>query len=80
MLEQPLVFKSTAEFMVEIEALVKDKRVSYIDAVVLYCDINQIEIETAASIIKSSVKMKAKIQDDAEELNLLPRSRKLPID
>jgi len=66
--------------MVEIEALVKDKRVSYIDAVVLYCDINQIEIETAASIIKSSVKMKAKIQDDAEELNLLPRSRKLPID
>ena len=48
MLEQSLVFKSTAEFMVEIEALVKEKRVSYIDAVVLYCDLNQIEIETAA--------------------------------
>jgi hypothetical protein len=40
---------------------------------------NGIEIETAASLIKSSSKIKAKIQNEAEEMNYLPRSAKLPI-
>lgn len=65
--------------MNEIDKLSAEKRISYLDAVLLYCETNQIEIETAASLIKGSTKMKARIQDDAEDLNFLPRTRKLPI-
>lgn len=79
MIENNLKLKTPTEFMIEIDKVVQDKKISYIDAVIFYCEQNNIEIETAASLIKSSAKMKAKIQDDAEELNFLPRTRKLPI-
>lgn len=79
MIEDNLKLKTPTEFMIEIDKIVQDKKISYIDAVIFYCENNNIEIETAASLIKSSAKMKAKIQDDAEELNFLPRTRKLPI-
>jgi len=75
-----IVFKSAADFMSEIENVVREKKVTHLEAVLLYCEDKGVEIETAASIIKSSVKMKARIQDDAEEMNMLPKSRKLPID
>ena len=71
--------RSPTKFMQEIEKLVAEKRMEYIDAVVMYCQQNDIEIETAASLIKGSAKMKAKIQNEAEENNYLPKSRKLPI-
>lgn len=80
MSDEILVFKSASDFMAEIEVVVKEKRITHLEAVLLYCEEKGIEIETAASLIKSSVKMKARIQDDAEELNMLPKSRKLPID
>jgi len=51
----------------------------YIEAVMYYCNENDIEIETAAALIKGSAKMKAKIQFEAENLNYLPKSGKLPI-
>jgi hypothetical protein len=79
-MSEEIVFKSASDFMAEIEAVVRLKKVTHLEAVLLYCEEKGIEIETAASIIKSSVKMKARIQDDAEELNMLPKSRKLPID
>lgn len=71
--------KTPTDFMVEIEKLVIDKRLNYIDAVVLFCEQQGMEIETAASLIKGSVKMKAKVQNDAEDLNYLPKTRKLPL-
>lgn len=80
MIEENLTgLKTPTEFMSEIDKIVIEKRISYLDAVIFYCESNQIEIETAASLIKGSAKMKARIQDDAEELNFLPRTRKLPI-
>jgi len=71
--------KTPAQFMLEIDALVTDKKMEYIEAVIYYCEKNNIEIETAASLIKGSAKMKAKIQNEAEDLNYLPKTRKLPI-
>lgn len=63
----------------DIEVLTKELRVNYIDAVMHYCEANNLEIETIASLIKSNVKMKAKLQEEAEELNYLPKRAKLPI-
>jgi hypothetical protein len=71
--------RSSTEFIKEIEQLVSDKKCEYMDAVILYCEQHDIEIETAASIIKSSSKVKARIQMEAEELNFLPKTAKLPI-
>lgn len=63
----------------KIEDIVKKKRVSYIDAIVLYCANTGFEIELTAKLI--SPNLRSKIQIEAEGLNFLPKSktRKLPI-
>lgn len=71
--------RTPSQFMQEIDKLVEEKGMDYIEAVLMYCEENDIEIETAASLIKNSAKMKAKVQLEAENLNYLPRSGKLPI-
>lgn len=71
--------KTLKDFQREIEHIVKTKRVDYMDAVLLYCSLTGLEIETAGQLIKSSAKMKALIQDEAEQLNYLPKSAKLPL-
>lgn len=71
--------KSSSEFIKDIEQFVLDKKCDYMDAIILYCEQHEIEIESVASIIKSSAKIKARVQQEAEELNYLPKSAKLPI-
>jgi len=75
-----MVSKLTPQtFCQEIESLVVELRTDYMDAVVHYCEKNNIELETAASIIKSNNKFKAIIQNEGEDLNLLPKTAKLPL-
>ena len=76
---QDLNFVSIVEFSKEIEDLVKHKKMEYIDAVVYFCEKTGVDIETAASLIKSNAKLKALIQDEAEHLNYLPKTQKLPL-
>lgn len=76
---QDLNFVSTVEFSKEIDDLVKYKKMEYIDAVVYFCEKTGVDIETAASLIKGNAKLKALIQDEAEQLNYLPKTQKLPI-
>ncbi|NBX73518.1 hypothetical protein EB118_16490 [bacterium] len=71
--------KSVKDFQEEIDKLVKNKGMEYIEAVVYFCETTGLEIESAASLIKSSAKMKAVIQNEAEHLNYLPKSARLPI-
>ena len=71
--------KSSADFVKEIDKLAAVKSLTYFDAVMHYCEINNIEVETAASLIKQSAVLKAKIQLEAENLNLVRRSGRLPI-
>lgn len=63
----------------EIERIVIDCGTDYIDAIVHYCQKNDIEVETVASIVKSSGKLKSRLQAEGEQLNFLPRSARLPI-
>ena len=76
---QDLNFVSIVEFTKEIEKLVLEKRMEYIDAVMYFCDKNGVDIETAASLIKSNAKLKASIQVEAENLNYLPKTKQLPL-
>lgn len=70
---------STDQFYKDIENLVRSHNLKYIDAVVHYCEKNDIEIEVAASLIKSNFRIKSVVQSEGEELNFLPRTAKLPI-
>ena len=69
---------TTEKFTKEIERIVSSFNLEYMDAVIYYCEKNNIEIETAASIIRSNLKIKSKLQLEAENLNFLPKSAKLP--
>lgn len=66
-------------FAEQIELIVKEKRIDYIDAVVYYCETSGIDIETAADLIKSNAKLKVKVRLSAEESNYLPKTASLPI-
>lgn len=71
--------KSSSDFVKEIDKLAVSKNLTYFEAVMHYCETNNIEVETAASLIKQSVVLKSKIQIEAENLNLVRRSSRLPI-
>ena len=61
---------NSKEFSLIIEDLVKEhKELSYVDAIVKYCDENNIEIETTARLITKQ--LKEKIQHQSAQLNLL---------
>jgi hypothetical protein len=71
--------KTLKDFQREIDQLAFEKRIDFMEAVLLYCELTGMEIEVAGSLIKSSAKMKARIQDEAEALNFFPKTTKLPI-
>jgi 16S rRNA G1207 methylase RsmC len=68
------------EMIQEIEALVKKRNLEYIDAVIYYCEKNDLEVETMAEIIKQNSAIKSKIQIEAENLKMVRRtSARLPL-
>ena len=72
--------KVPMEMIQEIEALVKKRNLEYIDAVIYYCEKNDLEVETMAEIIKQNSAMKSKIQIEAENLKMVRRtSARLPL-
>ena len=73
----PLQTQSSAEFYTKIVKLVEDTKLSYMDAVMHYCDLNNMEPETAAQLVNT--KLKAQIREEAATLNSLPKTAKLPL-
>ena len=64
-------------FMENIENLVQQTKMTYIDAVMHYCEENKLEPETASKMIGG--KLKQNIQEEAEDLHLIERTSKLPL-
>lgn len=64
-------------FAMNIEKIVKEKDLNYIDAITHFCDSNALEIEAITGLINHS--LKAKIAMDAAGLNLIPKSNTLPL-
>lgn len=65
-------FLSKDKFAEEIESLVLKSKMSYIDAIVQYCDDNSIEIETVNKLVNKP--LKEKIRWEATELNYLKKT------
>ena len=73
-------FFCPSRFAQEIESLViKNADMNYIDAIVHFCDLNSIDLESVPKLI--SKPLKEKIKYEAMELNFLKRSSraKLPL-
>ena len=56
-----------------------NNNVEYIDAVVTWCNKNNLDIEVVAGAIKKDPVIKAKLQADAENLNFIKCGASLPI-
>jgi hypothetical protein len=68
------------EFTMIIEDMVSRMRMSYLDALTHYAEINSIEVETVGALVKSSHVLKAKLASESEEMRLIQSSgNKLPI-
>ena len=65
------------KFAKAIEDLVARTDYNHIEAIVEYCKDTGLEIEVASSLVNSN--LKAKIELDAQEANMLPKSARLPI-
>ena len=72
-------FLCSAQFAQDIEAIVKDNNLGYIDAIVQYCEKNAIDVESVPKLI--SKPLKEKLKWEATELNFLKRTSraKLPL-
>ena len=63
---------NSKKFALTIEGMVKEKRISYMDAILKFCDENEIDPSSVGSLINKS--LKEKIQLEAERLNLIENS------
>mgnify|MGYP005721547189 FL=1 len=74
-----LEIMNVSKFSKIIEEVVIDKRIPYMDAIVWYCERNEMEVEVAAKLLNGIIK--AKIEAEAIDLNFLstPKGSKLPI-
>ena len=67
-------FISREKFSTEIENLVMENKMNYIDAIVEYCQANDIDLESVGKLV--SKPHKERIKCDAIELNYLRASSK----
>jgi len=76
-MEQKLSLSTPKIFTLEIEKIAKEKEISHMDAVLLYCDKEGIEPDSVGSLISKA--LKEKIEANARDLNFLPKQAQLPI-
>jgi hypothetical protein len=65
------------EFSELIEKLNDELGTGYMDAITHHCEETGLEIEIAATLITPA--LKSKIREEAQEINLLKKTDKLPI-
>jgi hypothetical protein len=66
-----------SDFSLLIETISTDKRISKMEAILWHCEQTGLEVDVASKLLTSALKVK--IRDEAQELNLLKRTSKLPI-
>jgi len=74
---EELAVMTPKKFAIKIEQIVSKGGITYMDAILDYCEKNQMEPDAVAPLI--SKPLKEKIEADARELNFLPRVATLPI-
>ena len=65
-------FLTPQKFAMEIEKIVSEEELNYIDAICHYCEKNGLEIESVTKLI--SKPLKEKLRFDAQELNFMKKT------
>ena len=65
------------QFSLLIEQIAEQLRCSRMDAILEHCKESGLEIEVASTLVSTA--LKAKIRDEAQELNLIKKTSKLPL-
>ncbi len=63
---------TAAKFSQEVEQIAFDNSMNYIDAIVHYCETNEIEVESVPKLI--SKPLKEKLKYDAQKLNYMKKT------
>jgi len=67
------------KFSIIIETLVRDQNVSYMDAIVHWCEQNEMEVETAAKLVSPLIKEKMFVEAQNANLLVEKKGATLPI-
>ena len=72
-------FLTPSKFSMEIEKIVVEEKLNYIDAICYYCEINNIEVESVTKLV--SKPLKERLKWDAICLNFMKKTSraKLPL-
>ncbi len=71
---------NSKEFSLIIEGVVKDKRpITYMDAILWYCEQNQIEVESVGRLISKALKEKIQVEASKANLIKIEAAGKLPV-
>jgi hypothetical protein len=65
-------FLTPSKFALEIEKIVIEEKFNYIDAIVYYCEINNLEVESVTKLI--SKPLKERLKWDATRLNFMKKT------
>ena len=72
-------FLTPSKFALEIETIVAEEKLNYIDAICQYCEMNDIEVDSITKLI--SKPLKERLKYDAINLNFMKKTSraKLPL-
>ena len=71
---------NSKEFSLIIEGVVKDKRpITYMDAIIWYCEQNKIEVESVGRLISKALKEKIQVEASKANLIKIEQTGKLPV-
>ena len=72
-------FLTPSKFALEIEKIVAEEKLNYIDAIVHYCEVNELEVDSVTKLVSKSLKERLKY--DAISLNFMKKTSraKLPL-
>ena len=72
-------FLTPSKFALEIEKIVAEEKINYIDAIVHYCEINELEVDSITKLV--SKPLKERLKWDAIRLNFMKKTSraKLPL-
>ena len=65
-------FMTAAKFSQYVEKIASYNEMNYIDAILHYCDVHNIEVETVPKLITKP--LKEKLKHDAQELNFIKKT------
>ena len=76
-MDEELNLYTSERYNSEIEEIVERTSMSYLDAMLYHADKNNLESETVADLVNQNTKNK--LREEAEKLNFLPKTSKLPL-